>query len=68
MITELDSVLLDVPNLGEAKAAYSRLFNSSAPHPSYTSDSRDGPPIPGCCFAWTTSTARPGQSLGAGSR
>ncbi|EIC68517.1 VOC family protein [Mycobacteroides abscessus] len=33
MITELDSVLLDVPNLGEAKDAYSRLFNSSAPHP-----------------------------------
>ncbi|WP_078281011.1 VOC family protein [Mycobacteroides franklinii] len=33
MITELDSVLLDVPNLAEAKAAYSRLFGTSTPHP-----------------------------------
>lgn len=33
MITELDSVLLDVPNLADAKAAYSRLFGTPAPHP-----------------------------------
>lgn len=32
-ITELDSVLLDIPNLAEAKAAYSRLFGTATAHP-----------------------------------
>ncbi|MGH3726050.1 MAG: VOC family protein [Mycobacterium sp.] len=33
MITELDSVLLDVPHPADAKAAYSRLFGTPTPHP-----------------------------------
>jgi len=50
LITELDSVLLDVPNLTEAKAAYSRLFDTSAPHPQLNLGLPDWAAHPGMLF------------------
>jgi catechol 2,3-dioxygenase-like lactoylglutathione lyase family enzyme len=50
MITELDSVLLDVPNLAEAKAAYSRLLGTETPHPQLHLGLPEWAPHPGMLF------------------
>ncbi|ALR13575.1 glyoxalase [Mycobacteroides saopaulense] len=50
MITELDSVLLDIPNLADAKDAYSRLFGTSTPHPQLQLGLPEWAPYPGMLF------------------
>ncbi|MBA0046543.1 VOC family protein [Mycobacteroides sp. LB1] len=50
MITELDSVLLDVPNLADAKAAYSRLLGTETPHPQLYLGLPEWAPHPGMLF------------------
>ncbi|WP_078293708.1 VOC family protein [Mycobacterium sp. D16R24] len=50
MITELDSVLLDVPNLADAKAAYSRLLGTEIPHPQLHLGLPEWAPHPGMLF------------------
>jgi catechol 2,3-dioxygenase-like lactoylglutathione lyase family enzyme len=50
MITELDSVLLDVPNLADAKAAYSRLLGTDMPHPQLHLGLPEWAPYPGMLF------------------
>lgn len=51
MITELDSVLLDVPNLADAKAAYSRLLGTEIPHPQLHLGLPEWAPHPGMLFS-----------------
>lgn len=50
MITELDSVLLDVPNLADAKAAYARLLGTDTPHPQLHLGLPDWATHPGLLF------------------